>query len=190
MEHIVRRDLTSSRRFGTNLASVLDRYVYHNGLTGVDGRSLLIEYVDCVCDEREGRENRAEAEAIRAYIRSNGLKPQETIVLTPYTGQTRLLRNMLGRRFRDSVMTVHGSQGREWDTVILSIADGRVESREVPLRFTGSSTDVGRRLINTAVSRAKRRLVVFCDVDFWMSMDDELVTGVIKEGKRVEWSPR
>ena len=87
-------------------------------------------------------------------------------------------------------MTVHGSQGREWDTVILSIADGRVESREVPLRFTGSSTDVGRRLINTAVSRAKRRLVVFCDVDFWMSMDDELVTGVIKEGKRVEWSPR
>ena len=75
MEHIVRRDLTSSRRFGTNLASVLDMYVYHNGLTGVDGRSLLIEYVDCVCDERESRENRAEAEARRSSSRPIQARP-------------------------------------------------------------------------------------------------------------------
>jgi hypothetical protein len=186
---MVRSDLTASRRLGTNLAEVLDRFVYRNGLRGMDGRDLEITIHDCVCEDRKERENIAEAEAIRSYIREESPDVGEVAVLTPYNGQVRMLRRMLPRRYRDNVMTVHGSQGREWDTVILSVADGRVDSRDVPLRFTSSHTDMGRRLMNTAVSRAKRRLVVFCDTEFWMKTEDELVKGLLESGRIVKGSP-
>ena len=102
-------------------------------------------------------------------------------VLTPYSVQLSVIKRMVGRRYRDSVMTVHGSQGREWDAVVLSVADNGIESREVPLRFTSSQTPIGKKVINTAVSRAKRRLVIVCDRDFWMSRQDELIGGILRE---------
>ena len=78
-------------------------------------------------------------------------------------------------------MTVHGSQGREWDTVILSVADNGIASRDVPLRFTSSQTPIGMKVVNTAVSRAKRRLIVVCDRGFWTSRKDELIGGILGE---------
>ena len=88
---------------------------------------------------------------------------------------------MVGRTYRDCVMTVHASQGREWDTVVFSVADNGVVSRDVPFRFTSSETEVGRRLVNTAVSRAKRRLVLVCDRDHWMQKEGELIGGLLAE---------
>ncbi len=175
-----RADLTESHRFGSNLASILDRYVYRNGITGVSGSDLDIGCIDATCTERNGRENRGEAYAIRDYLKQNPLDPDKVVVLTPYTVQLRLLKRVLGRRYRDSVMTVHGSQGREWDTVIFSVADNGVESRDVPFRFTSSSTDIGIKVINTAVSRAKKMLLIACDRDFWLSKDDELISGLLR----------
>lgn len=177
-----RADLTESHRFGPNLASVLDRYVYRNGMTGVSANgNLEISCVDTVCTSREGRENVSEAEAIRAMLCTESPDPQSIAILSPYTAQTSLLKRRISRRYRDCVMTVHGSQGREWDTVVLSVADNGVLSREVPFRFSSSSTEVGRRLINTAVSRAKRRLVIVCDRSFWLEKDGELIGGILGE---------
>ena len=176
------RDLTSSHRFGQNLASVLDRYVYRNGMRGSsEGGDLEIVCLDATCDHREGRENRGESEAVRRFLQSERPDPGSVAVLTPYSAQVRLLRRMVGRTYRDCVMTVHASQGREWDTVVLSVADNGIESREVPLRFTSSQTPIGKKVINTAVSRAKRRLVLVCDRDFWMSRQDELIGGILRE---------
>ena len=181
MDIVCRSDLTQSRRFGYNLATVLDKYVYQNGLTGTHDKALKIEIVDCVCMQRKERENYAEAESIKEYLKNNMPKPESVAILTPYSGQTTLLKKELPKKFKDCVMTVHSSQGREWDTVILSVADGRVESREVPLRFTSSLTDVGKKLINTAVSRAKKHLIIFCDKDFWSARENELISGLIEK---------
>ncbi len=181
-DHIItgRADLTESHRFGSNLASILDRHVYRNGISGVPGSDLDIGCIDATCTERNGRENRGEAYAIRDYLRQNPLDPDKVVILTPYTVQLRLLKRVLGRKYRDSAMTVHGSQGREWDTVIFSVADNGVESRDVPFRFTSSSTDIGVKVINTAVSRAKKMLLIACDRDFWLSKDDELISGLLR----------
>lgn len=177
-----RADLTESHRFGRNLARVLDAFVYRNGMTGSpDGGDLEIACIDAVCTSREGRENTAEAEAVRDYLRTEKPDPSSVVVLTPYTVQLALLKRRVGRRYRDCVMTVHGSQGREWDTVILSVADNGILSRDVPFRFTSSETPIGLRVINTAVSRAKRRLVVVCDRGFWMGREDELIGGILRE---------
>ena len=177
-----RGDLTQSHRFGTNLARVLDRYVYRNGLSGSpEGGDLSIECLDVVCDHRDGRENLPEALAIRQFLREESPDASEIAILTPYSVQLALLKRKVGRKYRDSVMTVHGSQGREWDTVVLSVADNGIASRDVPLRFTSSQTPIGMKVVNTAVSRAKRRLVLVCDRGFWTSRKDELIGGILGE---------
>ena len=122
-----------------------------------------------------------EAEAVREFLRREKPDPGDVAVLTPYSVQLSMIKRIVGRRYRDSVMTVHGSQGREWDTVVLSVADNGIESREVPLRFTSSQTPIGKKVVNTAVSRAKRRLVLVCDREFWMSRQDELIGGILRE---------
>ncbi len=177
-----RADLTDSHRFGPNLARVLDRHVYRNGMTGSsEGGDLRMVCLDSSCDHREGRENLGEMRAIREYLRREAPDPGSVAILTPYTVQARLLRSRLGRAYRDSVMTVHGSQGREWDTVVFSVADNGVLSREVPFRFTSSSTETGKKVVNTAVSRARRTLVMVCDREFWLGREDELIGGLLRE---------
>ena len=182
MRQTCRSDLTESHRFGSNLARVLDRLVYRNGLRGSpDGGDLEMVCIDAVCDTRDGRENVAEALAVADFLRREAISPDGVAVLTPYSAQLSLIKRTVDREYRDSVMTVHGSQGREWDTVVLSVADNGIESRSVPLRFTSSSTSMGVRVVNTAVSRAKRRLVIVCDRGFWTSREDELIGGILRE---------
>lgn len=176
-----RRNLTESRRFGANLGRVLDCFVYRNGMSGSSGSDLEIICIDTTCEQREGRENIGEMLAIREFLRSEKPDPHNIAILTPYAVHGKLLRKGLGKAYRDCVSTVHGSQGREWDTVILSVADNRVKSRDVHLRFTSSETDIGLKVINTAVSRAKRRLVIVCDREFWMEKDGELIGGLLRE---------
>ena len=175
-----RCDLTQSHRFGKNLAEVLDEFVYHNGVSGFpDGGNLSIEFIEAVCSNREGRDNVAEAEAVREFLRREMPDPEDVAILTPYSVQSALLKRKVGRRYRDCVMTVHGSQGREWDTVVLSVADNGMASRDVPLRFTSSLTPMGMKVVNTAVSRAKRRLVIVCDSGFWAGRPEELLGGIL-----------
>lgn len=181
-----RYDLTESRRFGAALGRVLDRYVYRNGMRGNDGSDIEIRCIDATCDSRENRENRGEAEAVADFLRNDRPDPKDVCILSPYTAQCRLLKSRVGRRYADCVMTVHGSQGREWDIVVLSVADNGVVSRDVPYRFTSSETPMGLRVMNTAVSRARRRLVVVCDAGFWSAREGELVGGLIEAaGERV-----
>lgn len=175
-----REDLTESRRFGRNLAAVLDTHVYRNGMSGHGDGNLEILRIDAVCTERKERENESEAKAISEYLRRERPDAGDVAILTPYAGQVKLLKRRTGK-YRECVGTVHGSQGREWDTVILSVADNGVLSREVPFRFTSSKTDIGRKVINTAVSRAKKRLVIVCDYVFWKDMEGELIAGLLKE---------
>ncbi len=180
-----RYNLTSSHRFASNLAKVLDGFVYRNGITGHDGAELRMECLDAVTEMRERRENPAEARAIINLITKEKPDPSSLCILTPYRDQIRLLKATLPKRYADCIMTVHGSQGREWDTVILSVADNRVESRDVPYRFTSSTTPMGMKVINTAVSRAKRRLIIVCDREFWISKDGELLAGLIRNSEEL-----
>lgn len=179
-----RHDLTSTHRFGRNLGSVLDSYVYHNGVAGSGEGNLGMYYIDAKCDRRQNRENKGEAMAIRSLIDGERMDPADICILTPYSMQCLEIKRCIPKRYHDCVMTVHGSQGREWDTVILSVADNGTISRDVPFRFTSSETDIGMRVINTAVSRAKRRLILVCDRDFWIARGGELLCGLLRESER------
>ena len=54
-------NLTTSYRFGNNLAMVLDRHVYHNGIVGAASNPIKVVVVDAKCSNRGRNENEAEA---------------------------------------------------------------------------------------------------------------------------------
>ena len=76
------------------------------------------------------------------------------------------------------ILTVHGSQGREWDTVILSVVDTN-DKWFVDSMLPKSK---GLNLINTAVSRAKNQLILVCDTDYWFNQNGQLITDLLKSG--------
>ncbi len=160
-------DLTKSHRFADSLAKILDRSVYKNGIRGLEGGRLEVICYNVVGNNSDTRVNKKEAEAITRFVKKNKGKLGSFVILTPYRNQRAELIRM-NRGLEDSILTIHGSQGREWSTVIISVSDNHTSNREVPLRFTSSlSPNVGLKVMNTAVSRAKERLIIFCDYEFW-----------------------
>ena len=159
-------NLTSSHRFANNLAKILDDCVYMNGISGSAGTLEMYCY-DVKGLNPETRENLAEAEAITEFVKKNESNLGDFAIITPYSDQRKSLIKKLKAHER-RIMTIHGSQGKEWDTVIISVSDNGTSSKQVPYRFTSSLPPYdGLKVINTAVSRAKKRLIIFCDYEFW-----------------------
>ena len=43
----------------------------------------------------------------------------------------------------------------------------------------------GLNLVNTAVSRAKKQLIIVCDKNYWQNQKGQLITDLINEGKEL-----
>jgi len=173
-------NLTESHRFGDNLAKILDEFIYNNGIRGISENHIRIECVDAVCHSKQGRENVGEVDKIEAYLKNNP-DLEDFVILTPYKNQVSLL-NKRFPKLKDNILTIHKSQGREWSTVILSVSDNRVQNKDVPLRFTSTKKgSSGRKVMNTAVSRAKKNLVIVCDCEFWSEQAGEMISKIVGE---------
>ena len=178
---LVKSDLRSTHRFGKELAEVLDLYVYKNGFQSAYqdvSTEIWVAHVASAKTETRDRKNEAEIDAIQVVI--SALDTDDFVILTPYN----LQRKVIGERFpqyrrKQKILTVHGSQGREWDTVILSVVDTHRKW------FTDSKNRISRGLnvINTAVSRAKRKLILVCDGNFWYFENGQLLQGLVRIGK-------
>ena len=82
----------------------------------------------------------------------------------------------------DNVVTVHQSQGREWDNVFLSVTDTTDKF------FTNSLSSVsdGKKVINTAVSRAKKNLIIVCDYKYWIAQKSQLIGKLLAVAQRLD----
>lgn len=174
--------LTKSFRFGQRLASLLDAHVYRVGLIGNDAVDSKVKCIRCDPHDvagRQPRQNHAEVEEIMArlgrwwaHMGNQGSFPS-IAVLTPYRRQRDLIRRRLRQVYGDhemvdhvEVLNTHTAQGREWDWVFVSAADtGRLQGNNP--YFTDSLNPDGNALLNTTISRAKQRLVVFLDREYW-----------------------
>ena len=171
-----RSSLCETYRFGHCLAEALEQHVYRNGFkSAVDTQEFVVEVLDA---ERvpgsERRQNPSEATMIRERIEYLG--SDDYAILTPYRKQVILLGKMLpDERREQKIMTVHASQGREWDTVFLSVVD------TTDMYFTNSCRPEigGLQIINTAVSRAKHRLIIACDKQFWTRQEGQLIRELV-----------
>ena len=175
-QHMKLSVLKESYRFGENLARILDRNVYGNiGLSGVSHDGELKIRCYSAEGDKANNCNQAEIEAIKAIAEESIERDSRTaVVLAPYNNQVDELREVLKGKNVDS-MTIHKSQGREWDTVIVSVTD----TNPYGSTFMDTRDLRNLKLVNTAVSRAKKYLFIVCDYDSWKGKDDELISKLI-----------
>lgn len=173
LQHMQQANLYQTYRFGENLAAVLDAYVYQNGFEAVSSRGNTAIYYYHAPKPSPlplKRTNPREVEVITDLLLQ--LDTPDFAILTPYRNQLQLLGKTYPQlRQRQQILTVHGSQGREWHTVILSIVDTHDKW------FTDSQNRIskGLQLINTAVSRAKQRLILIGDIQYWSQQEGQLL---------------
>ncbi len=178
-ENIRRTTLTSTFRFGGNLAKVLSQHVYENNFTSEnpDGETKIYVYNAPKMEGLRSRMSLSEVRTIEKITQKlKSIGQSDYVILTPYKKQVTLLNNHLPEERNDlKILTVHGSQGREWDTVILSVVDTSDKW------FVDSTIQIskGLNLVNTAVSRAKKELIIVCDQNYWASQNGQLITDLI-----------
>ncbi|WP_336704617.1 DEAD/DEAH box helicase [Chryseobacterium indologenes] len=185
-ENISKTSLNATYRFGNNLAQILSKHVYENDFSSNNPKGeTQIQYINA--KKAEGPKSRvsmnevSEISKLVHSLKKNGT--EDFVILTPYKKQIRLLNNSLPQERNDlKILTVHGSQGREWDTVILSIVD----TYDKWFVDTTIPISKGLNLVNTAVSRAKRNLIVVCDKNYWAAQSGQLVTELINCGKEIK----
>lgn len=170
--------LTTTHRYGNNLAQVLNTHVYHNGLCGV-GMPTEIYYVDSTKfgqnytynQQNPSNENIGEANAIISLARTLN---DNYAVLTPFRDQQKLL--IKKGIHRNHVFTIHKSQGKEFDTIVFS-----------PVKYSKNMTDSNNRAalfaLNVAVSRLKKRLIIVCDYSFWINKQMQFIAALLNHAK-------
>lgn len=161
--------LKDTFRFGDNLAKILDEYIYHNGFSGIADPTQII-ILDAPHNEPTivSRTSADEVEALKKYIQTNSL--EDYVILTPYIKQRNLLRKELKPLIpSNKIQTVHAAQGLEWETVIISVVDA-----ERPF-FCNSGIAIGRNVLNTAISRSIKSIIIVCDHHYWVTKPRQLL---------------
>lgn len=177
--------LNSTYRFGINLANILNEHVYDESFTSSNsvGETKIIFVHAKKHEEPKSRISMKEVEAVINITKQLKKTDQnDYVILTPYKKQVKLLGTHLPEdRNELRILTVHGSQGREWDTVILSVVDTDDKW------FVDSKIQIskGLNLVNTAISRAKKQLIIVCDKNYWIEQDGQLITDLIKNGSEL-----
>lgn len=187
-EHTKVSVLTESHRFGENLAMLLDTLIYNTGYKSALDKDIEIYFAEAPNPiTRDGKKNKNECDRIYDILMSSYIG-EDYSILTPYRDQVALLqRNLQKARQEERVLTIHKSQGREWDTVILSAVDGST----IQSWFTNSANPISQGLyvLNTAISRARKKLIVVCDVNYWLSRQDadiQLISNLIHISKSLD----
>ncbi|PAF43914.1 AAA domain-containing protein [Helicobacter sp. 11S03491-1] len=164
--------LTKTHRYGDNLAKILDKHIYKNGLRGLHSHTELF-YLHSPPDKRD-RDYISFSEAKNALELARLFWKDNYGVLTPFVKQRR---HMIEIGIpHDKVWTIHGSQGQEFDTVIFS---------PVVLHYhlTNSSNLKALHALNVAISRIKKRLIIVCDYQFWHLQKGQFLKNILDISK-------
>jgi len=163
--------LNETYRFGKSIAAILEKYVYKTGYYSRAKNETEITVIDSpkISSNKQKRENIDEAMAIKEYINQNNI--EDFAIITPYNNQCELLKKVIPEH-KHNIITIHKSQGQEWDTVIISISD------KESMYFTDSSKFP--ELLNTAVSRAKKHLIIVCDAKYWSKFQNQMIGAFVR----------
>jgi len=78
-------------------------------------------------------------------------------------------------------LTVHRVQGREWDAVLFSVVDTTGKFFTTTL----NPQNCGTQIINPAVSRAKKRLLLVCDCNDWGDQPKKLIGQLLQVAQSI-----
>ena len=192
--------LQETHRFGPALAEVLAGRVYGPKFCSRSANETRILYVNAPKKAEDiGRDefgeyrriSSNERRCIREIMERNLAQWAYTVgIITPYTKQRNSLAGSMNRLMKkydhtedmdDDVITVHRSQGREWDVVLFSVTDAFDEKF-----YSDSSRPDSLKLINTAVSRAKKMLILVGDADDWKNRNGQLIADLFRVAEEVD----
>ncbi|MGE3298945.1 MAG: AAA domain-containing protein, partial [Arcobacter sp.] len=180
-------NLISTHRFGKNLAQVLNKFVYKFGFESALNSDTNLFFIDSASniDEAIERSSLEEVLIIKELVKK--FEGKSFVILTPYKKQVKLLKEHLDRKYFENIMTIHKSQGSEWDNVIFSVVDdSNGGKRKMFFTDTLNENFKGLNLINTVVSRTKRRLIIVANEEFWIKQKDaQLIGNLIFISKKV-----
>ncbi len=191
--------LTETHRFGPELAAVLAKRIYGQRFCSRSENETKILFINAPKsakdrEREEGKHQRVshrEARCARSLMESNLSHSGITVgIITPYRRQRRLLSESMDSLLKkyhmededmdEDIVTVHQSQGREWDVVLFSITDAFDE-----MFFTNSRKPEALKLINTAVSRARKMLIIIGDAEDWKGKPGQLISELFAVGKEI-----
>ncbi|XP_038663403.1 DNA-binding protein SMUBP-2 [Scyliorhinus canicula] len=111
-------------------------------------------------EDEQSKGNKGEVQIVAMHIQAlteAGVSPKDVAVIAPYNLQVQLLRKELSNKYPElEIKSVDGFQGREKEAVVLSLVRS---NRTGEVGFLAED-----RRINVAVTRARRHLMVVCDV--------------------------
>ena len=114
--------------------------------------------------------NRTHAELIARVVRrlrtDDAIEPGRVAVLTRYRDQVATVREVLRDTPMVLVDTVHGLQGQEVETVILDLSASPGDEWLGDYITDSDPSAVGVRLLNVAITRARRRLIVIANLRY------------------------
>lgn len=182
--------LKETYRFGSELSKILDKHIYHNEFhSSIQNQNTGIYYINAVNKEiRTDRKNTAEVTAIDNFLKNiNNVENKDVAVLTPYRKQEQAIKSKIPfLTEKEAVYTTHASQGKEWDTVIFSVADNNKPNNKIYFTNSNNQKCGGPNLVNTTVSRAKNNLIIVCDYEQWIDMDNQLISDLLKIAKEIK----
>ncbi len=181
--HIRLYILNHTYRFGQKIAEILANEVYTSEFYGDKHANTTITVLHAP-DSTKDFVSPSETIAISDFISKTSV--QDYVILAPYKKQKELLEREIPQAAAEHrVMTIHASQGREWNTVFLSVTD----TKQMFFMHSKLKKSNGLQIINTAVSRAKRNLVIVCDYNLWICREDQLIGKIIKNADEIINSP-
>lgn len=180
--------LNKQRRMHPNISRFVNENIYSNLL--IDHPSVVsdipseetLSIIDtsgmptiCITDENRSRLNVLNAfisvlTAIKYYEEG-----YDSIgIITPYNAQSKLIKNILDDVFADkynskiSCATVHKFQGSERDIIIFDTVDS-YRLRNPGVLLTDDRDDKSLRLINVALTRARKKFILISNMQYWSS---------------------
>lgn len=166
--------LTATYRFGSELSTVLSKFVYPFPLSSM-ASSVSLFYVTCPRSAEDLNTSSVSEQnacaVLQKFLLQHGI---DCAALTPYRKQlAKMISAAPDAAAQERVLTVHASQGREWDIVLLSVVDGKRKF------FMNSSIEIGRHVLNTAISRTRHAIVLLLDPSYWEG-ENQIVSELMK----------
>ena len=149
--------------------------MYHSGFSGKGSHHTKITVINAPrsTDDKVFAVSNTESDAIQSYLLDHP-EIDNCAIITPYKKQIFNISQKLGNN-RFGISTIHASQGREWDTVIISV----VESAGKFFMDSNNKETDGLKIINTAISRAKKEIIFVLDYARWKNHPNQLLSAIV-----------
>lgn len=177
--------LTHTYRYGNNLTHILDKFIYRFGLHGTPKQTRIL-YLDTHLATTIPKDypelklsNPKEAFMCAKLTQTNLLQNSDYAIITPFVNQRKLILHFSRTIPPSRTLTIHSSQGQEFDTIVLS-------PTELHYHLSDSRNQKALYALNVALSRAKTQIIIVCDYHYWMQYPQQFLTQILKIATPIE----